>query len=39
MGKNPQKTVDLFTFTKEILNGKPHYLSSDMHMDKASFHI
>ena len=25
---NPQKTADLFTFTKEILNGKLNFLRS-----------
>ena len=25
----PQKSADLITFTEEILNGKPHFLSSD----------
>ena len=26
MCTNPQKTTDLITFTKEILNGKLHFL-------------
>ena len=25
MWPNPQETVDLVTFTEEILNGKPHF--------------
>ena len=29
MWPNPQETVDLVTFTKEILNGKPHFLCSE----------
>ena len=28
MGQNRQKTADLFTFTEEILSGKPHFLYS-----------
>ena len=28
MRPNPQETADLVTFTKEILNGKPHFLCS-----------
>ena len=28
MWTNPQETADLVTFTKEILNGKPHFLCS-----------
>ena len=28
MWPNPQRTVDLVTFTVEILNGKPHFLRS-----------
>ena len=30
MRTNPQETADLFTFTKEILKGKLHYLRSDL---------
>ena len=30
MGTNPQFPADLFTFTKEILNGKLHLLCSVM---------
>ena len=30
MRTNPQETADLFTFTKEILNGKLHFLCSGM---------
>ena len=30
MGPNPQGTVELATFTEEILNGKLHFLCSDM---------
>ena len=29
MWPNPQETVDLVTFTEEILNGKFHFLCSD----------
>ena len=29
MWPNPQKTVDLVTFTEEILNGKLHFLCSE----------
>ena len=29
MWPNPQVTVDLVTFTKEIPRGKPHFLCSD----------
>ena len=29
MWPNPQKAMDLVTFTKEILNGKLHFLCSD----------
>ena len=29
MWTNPNKTVDLFTFTKEILKGKFHFLYSN----------
>ena len=28
MGPNPQETVDLVTFTEDILNGKLHFLCS-----------
>ena len=28
MWTNPQKTVDLVTYTEEILNGKLHFLRS-----------
>ena len=28
MGPNPQEIADLVTFTKEILNGKLHFLCS-----------
>ena len=28
MCRNPQETADLFTFTKDILNGKHHFLES-----------
>ena len=28
MWPNQQETADLVTFTKEILNGKPHFLCS-----------
>ena len=30
MKPNPQETADLVTFTKEILNGKLHFLCSDL---------
>ena len=30
MGSNLQQTADLFTFTKEILNGKHHFWCSDI---------
>ena len=30
MGPNPQETADLVTFTEEILNGKLHFLCSDV---------
>ena len=30
MWPNPQETADLVTFTKEILNGKLHFLCSDL---------
>ena len=29
MRPNPQETVDLVTFTEEILNGNFHFLCSD----------
>ena len=29
MRPNPQEIEDLVTFTKEIFNGKPHFLCSD----------
>ena len=29
MWPNPHKTVDLVTFTEEILNGKLHFLCSE----------
>ena len=29
MRPNPQETVDLVTFTEEILNGKLHFLRSE----------
>ena len=29
---NPQETADLVTFTEEILNGKLHFLCSDLHI-------
>ena len=32
MWPNPQETTDLVTFTKEIPNGKPHFLCSDSGM-------
>ena len=31
MWPNPQETEDLVTFTEEILNGKLHYLCSDLY--------
>ena len=30
MWQNPQETVDLVTFTEEILNGKLHFLCSEI---------
>ena len=30
MKLNPQETADLVTFTEEILNGKLHFLCSDL---------
>ena len=30
MWSNPSETADLVTFTKEILNGKLHFLSSEL---------
>ena len=30
MWSNPQETADLVTFTEEILNGKLHFLRSDI---------
>ena len=30
MWPNPQETMDLVTFTEEILNGKLHFLCSDV---------
>ena len=30
MGSNLQQTADLFTFTKEIVNGKHHFWCSDI---------
>ena len=29
MWSNPQETVDLITFTEDILNGKIHFLRSE----------
>ena len=34
MRPNPHETADLFTFTEEILNGKLHFLCSDMSFDR-----
>ena len=36
MWPNQQETVDLVTFTKENLNGKLHFLSSE-HLEFANF--
>ena len=33
MWPNPQETVDLVTFTEEILNGKLHFLCSDSNVN------
>ena len=33
MWSNPQKTADLATFTKETLNGKLHFLWSELISD------
>ena len=30
MWPNPQETVDLVTFTEEILNGQVHFLCSNL---------
>ena len=30
MSPNPKETADLFTFTEEIFNGKPHFLCWDL---------
>ena len=30
MWPNPQETVDLVTFTEKVLNGKLHFLCSEM---------
>ena len=30
MSPNPKETADLFTFTEEIFNGKPHFLCRDL---------
>ena len=36
MGLNPQKTADLVRFTKEILNGKLHFLCSETKKDASN---
>ena len=33
MWPNPQETADLVTFTEEILNGKLHFLCSDVSVE------
>ena len=37
MWLNPQETVDLVTFTEEILNGKLHFLCSEKVFDIKYF--
>ena len=37
MWPNPQETVDLVTFTEEILNGKLHFLWSVKFSEKLKF--
>ena len=39
MWQNPQKTVDLVTFTAEILNGKLHFLCNVCCTDQFSWSI
>ena len=34
MWPNPKKTAELVTFTEEILNGKLHFLSSEIIFEK-----
>ena len=34
---NPQETADLVTFTEEILNGKLHFLCSDIKLQQTYF--
>ena len=38
MWPNPQKTVDLVTFTKEILNGKLDFLQRKTLVPESFFH-
>ena len=39
MWPDPQETADLVTFTEEILNGKLHFLYSDIKEDKGMLKI
>ena len=39
MGPNPQEIADLITFTKEILNGKLHFLYSKRYNSPDHFII
>ena len=39
MGPNPQEIADLVTFTKEILNGKLHFLYSERYNSPNHFII
>ena len=38
MWPNPLETVDLVTFTEEILNGKLHFLYSAVSLQMYMFH-